>query len=645
MVVTLLAIGALEFSLLGADAAGFVDAPGGGTIFAAQQKKKPTPTPEQSGGPASIELIPRPAVVDCAAGQSSRLTVKLADDRGRKVANGTEVFFWAEGGNVSPEFVETRNGEASTQVTPFFGPGAIVHVESGDLQASINVRCGPLSCAISPPSVSPPCPTPEPPSPPECDPNSPPPLSPPPVLSPPCATPTPLPCPLSPPAVSPPCITATPTPPLSPPECDPSSPPTSVSPPCATPEPPCFTDPAGAVPCPSLRLSIDCDPGSEGIQTDCTLPSEAGTAVVDIVLENVGDTDYSWTTFDFTVDWPTDQFWLPPGADSALNNNPDVNDGALGSDWACAVISIPSREDADLTSTRTSCFFGEHTILAGQTIRIATMSLRLAAGPLDGMPLTLSSASFAFLKPDEPYVEVNCTRSSLSCGEANVSGGSSSTAPTPTPTAVSVAVPLSSSDLPSPPNERFLAIDCDLAKAGIQNSCTFSPNSSADVGVVLVNANSGDTAVDAFNFELTSANKAAFTPKQGLDGNLNANPDFNEAIFGPWSCVPPSPQADTGAAAPSGSVSFLSCYNSEFNGPAVANGQSLLLATIHFSTGASGSSALSMAEVTVGDDEGRGIVYCFPANIIDTPCLGATVNVAETGLIPIALRHIPAWFR
>jgi hypothetical protein len=626
MVVTLLAVGALEFSLLGADAAGFVDAPGSGTIFAAQQKKKPTPTPVQSGGPASIELIPRPAVVDCTAGQSSRLTVKLADDRGHKIANGTDVFFWAEGGNVSPEFVQTRKGEASTEVTPFFGPGAIVHVESGDLQASINVRCGPLSCVISPPSASPPCATPEPPSPPPCDENSSWPLSPP------CATPTPLPCPLSPPAVSPPCVIPTPTPPLSPPECDPSSPPTSVSPPCATPEPACFIDPPGALPCPSLRLSIDCDPGVEGIQAECTLPSESGTAVVDVVLENTGATDYSWTTFDFTVHWPASLFTLPPGADTSLNDNPDLNDSALGTDWSCYVASSPTPADPNENSARLTCFFGSHTIRAGSSVKVADIHLALSQSDLRNVAVGLDDASFG--STTQPLVNVYCFRSALTCEGASLSGGGLGATPTPTPTSVGVAGPLSSVDLQNAPAERFMAIDCNLIKPGVQDSCTFAANSSADVGIVLVNANAYDTAVDAFNFELTSATKAAFSPKQGVDGNLNANPDFNESVTGTWSCVPPAPKADTGAAAPTGSVSFLSCYNPAFNGPFLPNDQSLLLATGHFSTGNSGSSALSLANVNVGDDQGIGIVYCRPPNFIETPCLDASVSIGS-GLIPL----------
>ncbi len=244
--VALLALAALEFGLLGAQAAGFGIGAGGQPH--GPQLAKATPTPRLSPPPcvepasrrqlsppcsrrpappacplsppavsppcvppgppaATIELGTFPDEIRCDGVDASKVRVHLRTAEGRNVADGTPVFFsvyWP--GRAEPGIAFTNDGVTVSLVTygPFqFGAPSqfSVNVSSARIEASIRIFCAPQppACAPSPPlsgpgSVSPPCATPTPPCP-----MSPPPLSGPGAISPPCpptATPTP-PCPLS----------------------------------------------------------------------------------------------------------------------------------------------------------------------------------------------------------------------------------------------------------------------------------------------------------------------------------------------------------------------------------------------------------------------------------------------------------------
>lgn len=277
-IVGLLALGALEFGLLGASASGLVGGSGGHALppLAERGIVQATPTPVATATAsgtgirpiiipteASIEMFtPDPAAIACDGAHASTVRVFVRDYRGQAVPDGTYVHFLVVNGSPSPYDAQTIGGSASTSVVIYSEAYSLlpnVLVGSGDLEMAIRVRCIPNSgCPLSPPpNASPPCvaPTPFPCNPsPGADINSPPcaietPISPsdgiatcidftqpdgcipsppsPPICapnqtSPPCATPTPIPecAPYVP--SSPPCV------PPSPPRCDPNAP----SPPC-----------------------------------------------------------------------------------------------------------------------------------------------------------------------------------------------------------------------------------------------------------------------------------------------------------------------------------------------------------------------------------------------------------------------------
>ncbi len=273
-VVGLLALGALEFGLLGASAAGIVGGSGhplppisqrNVEVATATPPETPVATATSSGGgirPIALELVasielmqPDPAAIVCDGIHSSSLRVFVRDPFGNAVFDGTPVYFSVINGSATPYFALTNGGRASTSAVIYsdaYSQTPNVEVRAGGMETAIRVRCLPNSGGpLSPPPFecnpspgignvnSPPCATPLPCNPsPGADVNSPPcavktPISPPVCApnqtSPPCTPLSPPPC--DPKRVSAPCPTATPTP-------FPCNPNVPSTPPCAPPPPP-----------------------------------------------------------------------------------------------------------------------------------------------------------------------------------------------------------------------------------------------------------------------------------------------------------------------------------------------------------------------------------------------------------------------
>jgi len=174
-----------------------------------------------------------------------------------------------------------------------------------------------------------------------------------------------------------------------------------------------------------------------------------------------------------------------------------------------------------------------------------------------------------------------------------------------------------------------LALDCDVTTAAIDVSCHFpSGTTSVDIGVVLTNNDVGSMRLGAFDFEVITEQQAAFAPKSGVDGNLNGNPDFNDAaVTGSWQCAPSAPDND---ADPSRARSSLACFNAG-NGPLLAPAASLRLATVHYaSVDAWGAFSLGFSHIT--DDGFTNVGSCNDAS---TPppalCVGTQVEVGDIG--------------
>ena len=173
-----------------------------------------------------------------------------------------------------------------------------------------------------------------------------------------------------------------------------------------------------------------------------------------------------------------------------------------------------------------------------------------------------------------------------------------------------------------------LSLDCDTAVAGIQATCGPIGAGARDIAVVFQNNLSTAVTMSALNFDLVGNNKAVFTPNPaGGDQNLNSNPDFNEAGFPTLGCTLPPPNPNIDPPAASTSRSQLVCI-APGNGPTIAAGASLLLATVHYTvSGTSGIGNFTLENVSLTDNGIFEIGSCNQVIAVQIDCPGATVTL------------------
>jgi len=222
--------------------------------------------------------------------------------------------------------------------------------------------------------------------------------------------------------------------------------------------------------------------------------------------------------------------------------------------------------------------------------------------------------------------------------------------------AASVAVPglvRSRSANAAPATAWAMYLDCDPSAAGIQASCVYpTGTTSVDVAVVLKNVSGSAAAqVVAFNFDVLGDAQPTFSPRAGVNANLDGNPDFSQAGVGAtdtWTCAlpPPSPDQDP---SPSATDSLLACYlPSGAGGPTVAQGATLVLGTVHYAS-IDGVGNFSLANVDVVDETGADLMTCnlnpdpgyTPGDCFTTAVqVGAPVDTA-TATVPATATSTP----
>lgn len=388
-IVALVAAAAVEFGLLGADAAGIR----GGhdrqlPPIAERRPATATPRPPVEGG--SIQLTADRFNLACDGVDRVTLTVQLKDGRGRNAPDGTLVHAFVGNGQVTPEEALTRHGEVTMSFTVVgenhYDPA--LQLQSGDIHAELMFRCtsGTPGC---PPTTQAPC-----------GPLSPPPCNPSPGSGPasqPCATATPSspaacnPSPGSGP-MSPPCPTPVS---FSPPSCA-----SAGSPPCPTPTPtpgPCNPSPGSGTDSPpcdvaqhNIRVWVDCDTQQPGIQSSCSAVAGAPYDVA-VLIENAGPQpeDLAAAGFDLHADDRT-RLVPRPGPFSGLDANPDFNNAIPGV-WDCIPVVPDTGDDGPGASvSRLSCptngaASSVATLMPGQTLLFAVVHYDVppAAAPGD----------------------------------------------------------------------------------------------------------------------------------------------------------------------------------------------------------------------------------------------------------------------
>lgn len=178
-----------------------------------------------------------------------------------------------------------------------------------------------------------------------------------------------------------------------------------------------------------------------------------------------------------------------------------------------------------------------------------------------------------------------------------------------------------------PTSGMYLAVDCNVTTAGIQDACTFpAGTTSVAVDVMLVNVDRtpvvpGDDLLAAFDFKLVASGwLSAVQPPGGLDPK-NHNPDFNDGLNGDWTCMPdPIHDSDPDPAV---AQSFLSCFS--VDGHLVPEGAEVRLARVSYTTLGGGVTSLALDLSAAGSLRGLTWVSC-PDEAVGQ-CFGAVVTV------------------
>jgi hypothetical protein len=141
--------------LCGQDDTGEVDVT---ASFSDVEEESDTVTKTIVGLPANVSLSASPAAIDCNGVNSATVTATVTDADGNNVVDGTEVRFDVVAlGTASPIRATTKDGQASSTITPLSGnaAGVTVVVSAGDAEASVRV-----DCILATPTAPPASPTP-----------------------------------------------------------------------------------------------------------------------------------------------------------------------------------------------------------------------------------------------------------------------------------------------------------------------------------------------------------------------------------------------------------------------------------------------------------------------------------------------------
>ncbi len=184
-----------------------------------------------------------------------------------------------------------------------------------------------------------------------------------------------------------------------------------------------------------------------------------------------------------------------------------------------------------------------------------------------------------------------------------------------------------------PTTEYYVALDCGNGP-GVDCTIPAPASGALDVAVVFGNPLGSPVQVAAFNFDV-------YNPDSGQLGVGVGVPARNPALTAAWTCVSPAADDDTGNYPAGTTDSFLSCYDTASLGDTMAAGSITTLGTVHYNMTAtsSGTVALQLFSVSVGDENTVGLVTCDLSNappnppiVPGTQCVN--VNINFTGATP-----------
>jgi hypothetical protein len=410
--------------------------------------------------------------------------------------------------------------------------------------------------------------------------------------------------------------------------------------------PPTPTMTPTATPSANFELALDCDLGQAGIQDTCSAPLDAGTLDVGVVLSNMSDVPDTLAAFNFDVRDDSEPLLTPPFiAGGSLDRNPDFNQAALPTDFFCDV-TLNDRLTGDPTTAVSvlscidSAVESAPTIAGGARVQVATVHYNLLAA---GGPATLELDDAHFYNAGAIGIG-HCPETVervvfIACRGVTVTILPAATpqppVETPTPTVTNTPTPvLAITGTPEAGLALELAIDCDLAVTGIQNTCDVPVgDGTLDVGLVILNVGSVDTTLAAFNFDIRDYGQEVLDPPVIAGEPLDRNPDFDQASLGTnWVCNPVNNDLLPGDAAVA--VSEASCYMAgalTSNVPVIVARSQLRVAVLHYNIIAAGGPVeLGIGATNFYNKNIEEIGGCNP--VIIKPflaCRGAVVTVQD----------------
>lgn len=324
----------------------------------------------------------------------------------------------------------------------------------------------------------------------------------------------------------------------------------------------------------NIYIAVDCNVTTPGIQDVCSYPETTTDMEVAVVAINANAGAVVLGSFQFEL--TTNQSVLDPRTDIP---NPDFNE-ALGP-WNCDIAEPSADQNPDTTIA--ASFIGCFPLSPANNApfppgEIELARVRYAATP-GGASLSLTNALVA----DDGGVDLAACPAVEGCFGASIAIGESFATPTPitptlthtptstptptptetrTPTATPTATgtpeptqvpPTSDQTLVPPTSGFYMAIDCNVTAAGIQDRCAY-PAGTTDVQVAVVAGNATGAAATIGSFDFAAeTNEPVLLPRTDI-----TTPDPDGAFDG-WNCdlIPPSPDENPDAAI---AVSRISCF-------------------------------------------------------------------------------------
>jgi hypothetical protein len=202
------------------------------------------------------------------------------------------------------------------------------------------------------------------------------------------------------------------------------------------------------------------------------------------------------------------------------------------------------------------------------------------------------------------------------------------------------------------PNGFTLALDCDVATAGVQSSCVLANGQTpVEVAWVLTNDSPVNSSVATIDLRAHDPDTARLNPPAIADPPLHqdSNPDFNQAgVTRTWDCtLPAPPDNDTGADGPGTAVSYILCFVLTGPGPELPAAGSIELARVRYAAirTATGGTVTITPDAAVGTNGGWYDIDCLIPPVEPTgtcastnlklPCMIAIADVNDSNQVNV----------